>query len=397
MAIKPTKPTVPPAPQRSMPSTFSALADVFVAFISTLVAYIDAALTFVDETADDVAINAVLPAAQLWATATSYSVNDVVEESGLYYKAIVAHTSGTFVTDRDTNGYWELIGAERFDVNANTLVATAGTGNDYTITAAETITTYATGQRFLIRADRANTGASTLNVDSVGATAIQRYDSAGVLQDLVADEIQQGEIHQVTYDGTRFVLISLPLREVTKVIGLVPIVTKTASTSSELEFTEFDADLYDGYIFEGVSVIPDTTVTALQVRTSTDGGTSYDSGASDYAYGLQIMDMVAATSPEYSNQAAATSIVITDGTGAGDDPQTGFDGVGFSLKLRAPHLARDTMMSWTCEYDTGTEYRTGVGAGVRLASEDVDAIEFSYSSGNIGSGSITMYGIRKPS
>ena len=173
--------------------------------------------------------------------------------------------------------------------------------------------------------------------------------------------------------------------------------SQDASTSSSLDFTGFDASKYDAYVFEGANLIPGSSLVALQVRTSTDGGTSYDSGASDYAYGLQIMDMVAATSPEYSNQAAVNSIAITDGTGGGDDPQTGFDGVGFSLKLRAPHLARDTMMSWTCEYDTGTEYRTGVGAGVRLASEDVDAIEFSYSSGNIASGSITMYGLRKPS
>ena len=170
--------------------------------------------------------------------------------------------------------------------------------------------------------------------------------------------------------------------------------SQDASTSSSLDFTGFDATKYDSYVFEGANVLNGSSFVALQVRTSTDGGSTYDATGGDYAYGLQIMDMVAATSPEYSNQAAATSIVMTDGTGGGDVPSTSGDGVGFTLRVRGPHLAKDTMVSWTCEYDTGAEYRTGVGGGVRLSSADVDAIRFMFSSGNITSGTITMYGLR---
>ena len=395
MAQKPSTFTIPPSPERGK-SGFSAAVDAFLAIFSPFQSYMSAAMDFVDVTATDLATNATLPPAQLWLTATAYTVGDVVLYNGLVYRCTLDHTSGTFATDLGA-GNWLLVGRPNYDENANTLIVTGGAADAYTLAASDTIQSYATGQRFLIQLNASNTGPATIDVDGLGAQAIEKYDAGGLPVALEAGDLAASEIHEIGYVTDRFILYSLPLRVITQQIGLVPIVTKTASTSSELEFTEFDADLYDGYIFEGASVIPDTAITALQVRTSTNGGTSYDSGASDYAYGLQIMDMVAATSPEYSNQAAVNSIAITDGTGRGDDPQTGFDGVGFSLKLRAPHLARDTMMSWTCEYDTGTEYRTGVGAGVRLASEDVDAIEFSYSSGNIASGSITMYGLRKPS
>lgn len=61
MAIKPTKPTVPPAPSRSNPgATFSQLADAFAAFQTTLATYLDDVATFTDERADDAVAAALL-------------------------------------------------------------------------------------------------------------------------------------------------------------------------------------------------------------------------------------------------------------------------------------------------------------------------------------------------
>jgi hypothetical protein len=54
MAIKPTKPTVPPAPSRSNPGVdFSNKADVFAAFQAPFADYMDEIADFVDEMADD--------------------------------------------------------------------------------------------------------------------------------------------------------------------------------------------------------------------------------------------------------------------------------------------------------------------------------------------------------
>ena len=45
-----------------------------------------------------------------WTTATEYLLGDLVKfaDDGATYLCIENHTSGTFTTDRDTNGYWFL-------------------------------------------------------------------------------------------------------------------------------------------------------------------------------------------------------------------------------------------------------------------------------------------------
>ena len=53
-------------------------------------------------------------------------------------------------------------------------IVTAGAGNAYTITSNQGIAAYADGLRFTFRADRNNTGAATLNVDSRGAKALRK-------------------------------------------------------------------------------------------------------------------------------------------------------------------------------------------------------------------------------
>ncbi len=87
-------------------------------------------------------------------------------------------------------------------------VLTDGTGAAYTIAAENTIAAYEDLQGFTIRIHTNNTGAATLNVDGLGAMAIQRYDLSGALVALAAGDLRQGQIHRVVYDGTRFILVS---------------------------------------------------------------------------------------------------------------------------------------------------------------------------------------------
>lgn len=102
-------------------------------------------------------------------------------------------------------------------VNPQTIVQTGNSGNDYTLTAASTISNYAVGQMFLIRINANNTGAATLNIDGLGARAFQKYDDAGSLVALDANDLRQGAIVSAAYDGTRFVLVLNP-----DLLGLMP-------------------------------------------------------------------------------------------------------------------------------------------------------------------------------
>ena len=60
---------------------------------------------------------------------------------------------------------------------------------------------YSTGQRFIFKAASNNTGAATLNVNSLGAKSLKKNGGA---DDLEADDIVAGGIYAVDYDGTNF-------------------------------------------------------------------------------------------------------------------------------------------------------------------------------------------------
>jgi hypothetical protein len=66
------------------------------------------------------------------------------------------------------------------------------------------VTSYATGQMFWFVASGTNTGATTLNIDSLGAKNITRGTAA-----LAAGDIISGAVALVVYDGTQFQLLSI--------------------------------------------------------------------------------------------------------------------------------------------------------------------------------------------
>lgn len=77
----------------------------------------------------------------------------------------------------------------------------AGTGDAVTVTLASGITAYATGQFFRFIAGAANTGAATMNVNSIGAKAIRKI-SGGTDVALSAGDIAAGETYLVRYSAT---------------------------------------------------------------------------------------------------------------------------------------------------------------------------------------------------
>lgn len=74
-----------------------------------------------------------------------------------------------------------------------------------TITASTTpaITAYAAGQHFIFLAGGSNTGATTININSLGAKAIEKLQSP-----LTSGDITSGDVCVIVYDGTQFQLVS---------------------------------------------------------------------------------------------------------------------------------------------------------------------------------------------
>lgn len=81
----------------------------------------------------------------------------------------------------------------------------AGTANAITATSGLSLTALLIGHRFGFTAEATNTGATTFNVDSLGATNVRKY-IGGIISDLEANDIVNGLAYEIVYDGTRYLL-----------------------------------------------------------------------------------------------------------------------------------------------------------------------------------------------
>jgi hypothetical protein len=162
--------------------------------------------------------------------------------------------------------------------------------------------------------------------------------------------------------------------------------TATASSSSSINFTGLTS-AYKNYVVIVTNCVPATNNAALYFRTSTNNGSSYDAGASDYySSGTNFSNttwnyLAAVDAQGYINSSGQENVAANGGT-------------SFTLTLVNPSAAN--RIQW---YATGFEYGTSeVGAftrgGFRLATTGaVNAIRFLYNSGNIASGTFKLYGI----
>jgi hypothetical protein len=79
-----------------------------------------------------------------------------------------------------------------------TFVVTAAGTNTYTATLSPAITAYASTHRYFIKFTNGNTGASTLNLNGLGAKAIVKNGSTA----LESGDISAGQVLELVYDGT---------------------------------------------------------------------------------------------------------------------------------------------------------------------------------------------------
>lgn len=91
----------------------------------------------------------------------------------------------------------------RWLADNNGTLTTAGSSNAYTLASPnQTISAYYDGLTLLFEANHTNTGAATLNVNSLGAKSIVRPDG-----NLYAGDITSGGRYMVSYDGNNLQLI----------------------------------------------------------------------------------------------------------------------------------------------------------------------------------------------
>ncbi len=88
---------------------------------------------------------------------------------------------------------------------AFTYAIDGGSANTYSVSLNITATSYVTGMNLYIKIANANSGASTLNVDSLGTKAIKN----NIGNDISALSLAAGSIYNFVYDGTDFIINTL--------------------------------------------------------------------------------------------------------------------------------------------------------------------------------------------
>jgi hypothetical protein len=96
-----------------------------------------------------------------------------------------------------------LAGSQYLTQAGNKISATASGTNTYIATITPAITAITAGMRFYIKFTNANTGASTINLNGLGAIALTKNGATP----LAGGEINTGQIVAVSYDGTSFQIV----------------------------------------------------------------------------------------------------------------------------------------------------------------------------------------------
>ena len=103
-----------------------------------------------------------------------------------------------------------------------------GTADAITLAPSPAITAYAAGQRFVFLVEANNTGAVTVAVNGLTTQALTKNGADA----LVADEIQNGDLLAITYDGTRFQISDNPLSATTFARTLLDDATAAAARTT---------------------------------------------------------------------------------------------------------------------------------------------------------------------
>ena len=360
-------------------------------------------------------------------SAASGDIVDTAGETLLKFVSIVNAVNYLQITNAAT-GTAPTLESEGSDLNVGMNITSKGSGNlllDGGATGTVDIGTTSTGDVNLKR-DTVVTGiltasstfTATGDVTITGDVDVQsdkkiQLDSKDVL--IPASASAQGEVrlYEDTDNGANYMGLKAPAAVTASTTLVLPdgdgsandvIVTDgssntswttpirsfisevVASTSATVVFTGLTT-AFTQYRLVMTDVIPSFDTAVFYLRTSANGGSSYDANTSDYISGGLITDLGAGT----SITSAYGSTVITLAANAGNAANETLSG---EVVIHDPTATSYTKMSHAIfSYSAAGNARQITGGAVRKSAATVDAIQIFFSSGTITSGIFRLYGI----
>lgn len=164
-----------------------------------------------------------------------------------------------------------------------------------------------------------------------------------------------------------------------------------ASTSADIKFKTGITDAYTRYEIEIVNASWSAATTLLNLLVSTDRGTTWKTGGTDYAYGMQAVvysaGPIVSIDDDNSTGAAAISLLDKNATNTAGNVFNG------KIVIYNPAATVKTMISWDMNYNGASGDLTNIkGLGQYLTADVVNGIKLVPTSGTITSGRFILTG-----
>jgi len=224
-----------------------------------------------------------------------------------------AHTS---VADATVRTMYATAGQVQ-DGSFTLLTSVSGT-NAITATGAIGMSAYVAGQRFSFVAAGTNTGAATININSIGAKSLTKNGTTA----LAAGEVTSGTVYQIVYDGTQFQLLNPTITSIVSsfsagTTGLTPNTSTTGAVTLAGTLGVANGGTGAATLTSNAVVLGNGTSAVQTVAPSTSGnvlqsdGTTWTSAANQYiGVGQTLQNPTRAAGTTYTNSTGKPIQVI---------------------------------------------------------------------------------------
>lgn len=172
--------------------------------------------------------------------------------------------------------------------------------------------------------------------------------------------------------------------------GMLLLTSGTVSNAATLDIVLTSYTGYKGLAVQLFNFLPATNNASLYLRTSTNGGVSYDSGASDYGYVMYNQNSNGISSLNTEKSTGAAQIDICDEL----SNSATLGGITVMLTIWDQTASKWGKFSWNGVFgmQAGSFVGANWGGGARQTGADIDAVRILMSTGNITSGGYAVYG-----
>jgi len=175
--------------------------------------------------------------------------------------------------------------------------------------------------------------------------------------------------------------------------AMVLLTSGSVSAVAQLDLVLTSYTAYRGIQIELANWIPVTDDVDLQMRFSTNGGSSYDAGATDYRFAC--FNAYSNATSNMLGSAGTTQMTVAGGSAAAKIGNGTAEGVSGRITILDQINTAIKTKFWAnlTTYGSGDFAVHCASSGHRNTAQDTDAVRLFFSSGNISTGKYAVYGL----